>query len=610
MVSGRSISTLLSHSRHRGAWLVVAALFLNLVNSPSLSAQGFDAVITDKSVPKGESTVIQVRYQNCQPESPPTAPEVEGLVFEAMAPQSTQNLTVSNGRRVALSTIIYPFQVTPQEEGTFIIPPFESRIQGKSYKTRSINLQATKERDYSQYAFIRVRLPKQEVYLGEVFQLAVDLYERNAKLEERPTLPSDGLVVDEVGNIRQGQTRVGNTIYNRVTIQYLARAVKTGELTIGPVTWKVPLLFQNRSNRRQRSPLDSFMRGFVDLNSTIRREVTLNSEPTTLNVLPLPEENRPEGFGGAVGTYTMTSTASPTTLTVGDPITISMRITGRGALEALQMPNFDHWREFKQYPETSALEYDDEMRLTGYKTFEKVVIPNNAEITEVPEIRFSFFDPLEKSYKTLTQAPTPLAVTPNTQAVSQPTIIAGQTSTERPLNIATNIVHIKPRLGTPMVATTPWLQRPSFIWFNLIPIAAWLTAWGIQIQRTRSDRNPRAKRRKQVQAQVASGIGEMRQLAQANQSDAFFALLFRLLQEQIGERIQQPASAITEAVIDAQLKNAFAEPSDLASLERLFHACNQSRYAPVESTEELNQLTEEAAQILTALQNLPDDLAS
>ena len=36
-------------------------------------------------------------------------------------------------------------------------------------------------------------------------------------------------------------------------------------------------------------------------------------------------------------------------------------------------------------------------------------------------------------------------------------------------------------------------------------------------------------------------------------SDEFFAVLFRLLQEQLGERLDLPASAITEAVIEERL---------------------------------------------------------
>lgn len=586
--------------------LLIPAFICGLV--PAIQAQnlGYDAVLGQQSIPNGESTVLQLRFTNCQPESLPTMPDVDGLSFNYNGDRRNSSYSFSNGRQISTVTTVHQFTITPSREGTFIIPPIKATINGKAYRTKALQLAVSKGRDYSQYAFIRVRVPKQTVYVGEVFQLGVDLYEINAKLEEKPVIPSDGFVIDEVGQPTQSQTRVGNQIYNRVTFQYLARAVKHGELDIGPITWKVPLFFRQQSGRRQRGAFDSFFRDLVDLNSTVRRDVTLNADAVTLEVRPLPEEGRPEGFNGAVGSFTMAVSASPVELTAGDPITLTMKIEGRGALEALKMPSFSDWREFKQYPETATTSYRDKIGLNGTKTFEKVVIPNNSEITALPEIRYTFFDPLKDEYKTLTQAPIPLNVAPNLTASTRPTVIANADGLMLPANISTNIVHIKPHFGVLASATRPWITERWFLWLQLIPLLGWGSALFYRAQKNARGRNPRALRAKRVRAMIAKGISELRHLAQQNNSDAFFALLFRLLQEQIGERLELPATAITEAVIDSQLKHLLTEPQALESLERLFHTCNQSRYAPVDSTEELTQLADKAEEIFTELQALPD----
>ena len=52
-----------------------------------------------------------------------------------------------------------------------------------------------------------------------------------------------------------------------------------------------------------------------------------------MQVLPLPRENVPSGFGGAVGTYSLSLTVSPTNVAMGDPVTVKVQITGYGALE-------------------------------------------------------------------------------------------------------------------------------------------------------------------------------------------------------------------------------------------------------------------------------------
>ena len=63
---------------------------------------------------------------------------------------------------------------------------------------------------------------------------------------------------------------------------------------------------------------------------------------------------------------------------------------------------------------------------------------------------------------------------------------------------------------------------------------------------------------------------ELRRLAAENKSDEFFAVLFHLLQEQLGERLDVPASAITEAVIEEQLRPKRAPEPVLASLQETY----------------------------------------
>jgi hypothetical protein len=73
----------------------------------------------------------------------------------------------------------------------------------------------------------------------------------------------------------------------------------------------------------------------------------------------------------------------------------------------------------------------------------------------------------------------------------------------------------------------------------------------------------------------------LKKFAAENQPDEFFALLFRLLQEQLGERLDCPASAITENVIDEHPVLRGAPEPTLDALRELFQLCNQARYAPV-----------------------------
>src|SRR4030095_14348938 len=96
---------------------------------------------------------------------------------------------------------------------------------------------------------------------------------------------------------------------------------------------------------------------------------------------------------------------------------------------------------------------------------------------------------------------------------------------------------------------------------------------------------------------------ELRQYAAASQAEEFFAVLFRVLQEQLGERLDLPASAITAAVIDERLRERKVPAETLSALHELFQSCNMARYAR-HNSQELASLVPTIERTLHDLQNL------
>jgi hypothetical protein len=116
--------------------------------------------------------------------------------------------------------------------------------------------------------------------------------------------------------------------------------------------------------------------------------------------------------------------------------------------------------------------------------------------------------------------------------------------------------------------------------------------------------NPRLQRQRRVARLVREGLNELHRLAADNNSDEFFVTLFRLLQEQLGERLDCPASSITEAVIDERLVLLGAPETTLAGLRELFQLCNQVRYAPMRTSGELAAVIPQFENAVRELQNV------
>ena len=120
----------------------------------------------------------------------------------------------------------------------------------------------------------------------------------------------------------------------------------------------------------------------------------------------------------------------------------------------LTLPPQEAWRDFKTYPPTSKLETSDQFGLQGTKTFEQIISPQNSDVHELPPFTFSFFNPDDGEYHTLTELAVPLAVKA-AGATPMPAIAANKNSA--PENqTPQDILPIKENLGT--LAQIPWAR--------------------------------------------------------------------------------------------------------------------------------------------------------
>src|SRR5207247_3932346 len=138
------------------------------------------------------------------------------------------------------------------------------------------------------------------------------------------------------------------------------------------------------------------------------REVEIKSEPVALEVKPLPP-NEPPSFSGAIGNFAMTTDAKHKSVQVGDTISVTTTIAGRGNFDRVNAPVVEDEHGWHKYPPSSKLKQDDEVGISGTKTFETVFSPNEKKQT-VPLMAFSYFDPVKEQYVTLRSDPIAIAV--------------------------------------------------------------------------------------------------------------------------------------------------------------------------------------------------------
>src|SRR6185503_4653183 len=119
-------------------------------------------------------------------------------------------------------------------------------------------------------------------------------------------------------------------------------------------------------------------------------------------------------------------------------------ISGRGRLDAFKLPEQPQWRDFNKYEATKKVEAADVLGLSGAVAFEQVITPQNHEVRLLPPFEFSFFDPAQKQYRTLTGPPIPLTVRNAAVAAAPPPLATNAAANAEPA-AADDILHIRPQ---------------------------------------------------------------------------------------------------------------------------------------------------------------------
>ena len=136
----------------------------------------------------------------------------------------------------------------------------------------------------------------------------------------------------------------------------------------------------------------------------------------TIEVLPLPEKDRPASFDGAVGIFSMEVFTDLQETLAGEPIMYSIRLAGKGNFDRIQAPELTDSPDWKFYSPQAVMEESDEETYIKTKRFDYVMTPQRAGSLKTPAIEFTYFDPKSANYITLKSPPIPITVKPSERA--------------------------------------------------------------------------------------------------------------------------------------------------------------------------------------------------
>ena len=501
-----------------GILLAVLSAFIAsdyaFAQSPSVTA-----VLSNSEATVGQMVQMEIKVTGASRAHVPQEISVDGLEIHQTGQKYESSFSFGTGTNENSSSVIYDYTVLPEKPGTFKIPSQTIRAGSTSLTTPELTLhvvgspgrQAAPNRGSSgsnvspgKLVFAELIVPKKSAYVGEVIPAVVRLgFATRLVSLDGPQIAGQGFTMQKLQGSEQPQIELINGRQFAVyTFKTAIAAARPGKLDIGPVKATARLLVPSQSRSpRSRSPFDTFNMDdffsdpfFADPfgRSTEKQDVPIESELVTLDVKPLPA-NPPADFSGAIGNFSMTVDANPKSVQVGDPITVTAAVSGRGNFDRVTAPALEDEHGWHKYPPSAKFKQDDDVGISGAKTFETVFSPNEKKQAISPFV-FSFFDPAKEQYVTLKSNAIPIRVeggAPAAAAVSPPGSATPATAAAAPPAKPTpkpqDILYQLTDRPAHAQSFTPMYARPNFWWTQIIPLLGLLGFIGWKIRQIRMD---------------------------------------------------------------------------------------------------------------------------
>ena len=594
-----TLSPFISRSATVAAVLLVATS--TFATTPTVTAQ-----LDRDDISLGDSAQLTITVAGSANDAV-SPPAVAGLEFVARG-QSSQYQSI-NG--VATSTTSATYEVIPRRVGTFTIPALSRGSKSLVLMVRPGNggsaagghnnsgasrlpppatsALAAGETHLTPdgSAFARLLLPKRELYVGETVPVDIQVGLRPGlagSLNGLPTLNGDSFTLNKLSSQpEETQTMIAGTPYTVLTWHSVLAAVKPGDFSL---TVETPLTVQMRNvpQRLPRMPRgvfddslfgdvfnDPFFQSFFG--GTTEKQITVASDPDTLKVLALPTEGRPAGFSGAVGKFEVSSEVSAAKTTVGDPLTLHLKVTGTGNFDRVNSAMLGEVDGWKTYPPSAKFQPADNASYSGEKDFEQAIIPTQPGAQTVPALAFSYFNPETRKYESKLTAPFSVEVSaaPAGSLATTASPVSSATRVSEPTRDGLRPNHVE--TGSTVASLTPLYFQPWFVGTQGVVVLGFAAGLIGLRRRERRANDTDGARRRETSIAIGHCLAEMDAASAADDSAHFFKSARAALQEQLAMRWHVAPASITIAEIDAHLNGQGVE------IRRIFALADHAAYS-------------------------------
>ncbi|EJG01510.1 BatD family protein [Flavobacterium sp. F52] len=304
---------------------------------------------------------------------------------------------------------IYSYIIQPERKGSITIKQAAIEFNGQIYKTNPIKVTVTnavaQERDPNdrpqgsgnELLNLVAEISKTNPYLNEPITVVYKLYFNNIGVTGFKELAkpkyndfwNQNIDIKQL-SVQQGSYQ-GQQAYYVILKKVILYPQKSGRLTIEPLSLDIGV--QLPTNRR-----DMFGQMIITEDNKV-----VSAGAKTINVRPLPESSKPEGFTGAVGKFNFTVTPSKTTLKNGEGLDLIVSAQGTGNMKLFTLPKPVVPNALEMYDPVHDEQVTTSLNgMSGRITDKYTIVPQYRGKYAIKPMQFSYFDLSTGTYKTIT----------------------------------------------------------------------------------------------------------------------------------------------------------------------------------------------------------------
>ncbi len=313
----------------------------------------------------------------------------------------------------------------------------------------------TQEAPDTQGFFIQVELDKTKAYVGEQISASWYLYTRG-QVRDIDTLKYPDLNgfwkedIEVATRLNFEQVNLRGVTYNRaLLVSFALYPIKAGTAVIDPYTAKCTIISMDGLN----------------LFGLAKPQVLTRSSPAVkIEVLPVPEANRPPDFSGATGQFNMFASIDAGSFKTNTPFFYRLKFEGKGNAKIIELPKIENAEGLELYDKKATTGF--EKNGTSRKEFELTFIPRKAGEITIPKISLSFFNPQTKTFYRKETDSIPI----NVELAKDDPGVAPKKMQEKGEEVLTTAL--------PQIVTE--FRRP-IQWGNFLNFYTWAAAYGFSI---------------------------------------------------------------------------------------------------------------------------------